>query len=100
MKPVYKCDYCDHMGTEDDVKMHEAACDYNFNNKGCMTCKNCKTDGIQQLQCSKGKEIPKGKQFLHCEDYEHGEPELVGIMNMFMNMNVFKEKQNESKTDN
>jgi hypothetical protein len=84
------------MGTEDDVKAHEATCDHNFNNKGCMTCKNCKTDGIRQLQCGKGKEIPEGKQFLHCDDHERGEPELVGIMNMFMN--VFKEKQNESKT--
>lgn len=23
MKPVYRCEYCDHMGTEDEVRAHE-----------------------------------------------------------------------------
>ena len=97
MKAVYRCDYCDKMGTEEEIKAHEEVCDRNFNNKGCMTCKNCKTDGILQLQCGKGKEIPEGKQFLHCDDHEHGEPELVGFMNMFVNV---LRRTNESKTTN
>lgn len=91
MKAVYRCDYCDKMGTEEEIKAHEEVCDHNVNNRGCMTCKRCQSDGIKRLTCTKGKEIPEGKQFLHCDDYEHGEPELVGFMSVVMS--VFKEKK-------
>ena len=86
MKPVYRCDYCNHMGTEDEVREHEIKCDHNFNNRGCMTCKHCKTDGIKQLKCDFGVEVPEGQQILYCGKHEQGTPEIIGIMSTFMNM--------------
>ena len=86
MKLVYRCEYCDHMGTEDEVREHEIKCIKNFNNKNCMTCKHCKTDGIKSLECNFGVSIPEGQQFLHCERHETGKPEVVGFMNVFSNI--------------
>ena len=85
MKPVYKCEYCDKMGIEEEIREHEKDCFKNFNNKNCMTCKHCKTDGIKRMECICGIEIPEGKQFLHCDKHEKGKPEVVGFMNVFMN---------------
>lgn len=86
MKPIYRCEYCDHMGTEDEVREHEKECLKNFNNKGCLTCKHCKTDGLKHMECFYGEEIPEGKQFLHCDKHENGKPEIVGFMGAFMNV--------------
>lgn len=86
MKLVYRCEYCDHMGTEDEVREHEANCYKNFNNKGCVTCKHCKTDGLRSMECEYGVEIPEGQQFLHCAKHEIGKPEVVGFMGTIMDM--------------
>lgn len=85
MKQVYRCEYCDHMGTKDEVQDHEKECLKNFNNKGCLTCKHCKTDGIKKMECFYGKEIPEGNQFIHCDKHENGRPEVVGFMGILMN---------------
>ena len=85
MKPIYRCEYCDHMGTEDEVQEHEKECLKNFNNKGCLTCKHCKTDGIKKMECFYGKEIPEGNQFIHCDKHENGRPEVVGFMGILLN---------------
>ena len=78
MKPVFRCDYCDKIGTEEEMKAHEAECSKNFNNKGCLTCKHCKMDTLATMTCVYGKEIPEGKQWLHCARHEKGEPEVIG----------------------
>ncbi len=90
MKPIYRCDYCDYMGTENEVMAHEKTCVKNFNNKGCLTCVFCKTDGMHGCECSKGQSIPEGKQLLYCDAYENGEPEVVGFLGMILNMNKTK----------
>jgi hypothetical protein len=74
------------VGTEDEVREHEEKCYKNFNNKGCTTCKHCKTDGLKSAKCDCGIEIPEGQQFLHCEKHETGKPEVVGFMNTIMGM--------------
>ena len=32
MQPVFKCEYCRFMGTEEEVKKHEAECVDNYDN--------------------------------------------------------------------
>ena len=78
MKPVFKCDYCDFMGTEDEVRQHELECYYNYNLKSCTTCANKKpytTNGLLGLcyKCTCGIEIPEGKMRVNCAKYERRE---------------------------
>ena len=40
MKPVFKCDYCDKMGTEEEIREHEEKCTENYDKKSCYTCKH------------------------------------------------------------
>lgn len=82
MKPVFKCDYCDKMGTEEEIREHEPVCADNYDRKSCYTCvhKNidCRND-IDKKQvvwiykCKLGKEIPEGKIFEFCTQYERKE---------------------------
>lgn len=80
MKPVYKCDYCSFMGTEEKVKEHEPNCQENYNNKGCYTCKNrgraiFKEDGMNKIkyECDVGKDVPSGYIMKNCDLYEQKE---------------------------
>lgn len=38
MKLVYQCDYCSYKNEDYKVENHEIKCDYNPNNKTCLTC--------------------------------------------------------------
>ena len=73
MKPVFKCDYCSEMGTEEEIKEHEIKCIYNYDRRSCCTCvhKNTrfKNDNII-YECKADKEIPVGKIFEFCSSYE------------------------------
>lgn len=73
MKPVFKCDYCDYMNTEDKVKEHEITCTENYDRKSCFTCKHKSFKSMHQYQCTCGKEIPEGKIFEFCPQYERKE---------------------------
>ena len=78
MKPVYKCDYCDFMGTEEDVRKHESECYHNYNLKSCTTCVNKKIDTSKGLfgmccKCDCGLELPEGKMRVNCGKYERKE---------------------------
>lgn len=82
MKPVYKCDYCDYMNTEDKVKEHEINCTENYDRKSCYTCVYKKTivnkdrtsnESIWLYSCKAGKEIPEGKLYEFCPQYERKE---------------------------
>lgn len=86
MKPIYRCEYCDVTGTEEEVQKHEEECIKNYNKKSCYTCKHCNTDGLKKVECKKGKEIPEGKYFERCPMHEVGEPEITGIMSMFTDL--------------
>lgn len=73
MKPVYKCDYCSQMGTEEEIREHEIMCTENYDRKNCHTCKykklNVKTEQFS-YECKAGKDIPEGKLYEFCDSYE------------------------------
>lgn len=73
MKPVYRCEYCDHMGTEDDVRKHEVKCIWNYDRKSCLTCKHKDTKSFVQYKCLLGTEIPDGCMIEFCGKYEWNE---------------------------
>lgn len=71
MKPVYKCDYCSFMGTEEEVTKHEVDCMDNYDRRSCYTCLHKK--GLVKYECEAGKEIPEGKFYEFCPQYERKE---------------------------
>lgn len=82
MKPVFKCDYCKFMGTEEEVKEHEPICTDNYDRKSCYTCahKMMKSKDKQWCyECKLGKEITVGTIYEFCPQYERREtPYTVG----------------------
>lgn len=74
MKPVFKCDYCDKMGTEEDIRAHEPNCQDNYDRRSCYTCEykrtKCDKDSNWYFECSAEKEIPKGSIIEFCSKYE------------------------------
>ena len=72
MKPVFKCDYCDFMGTEFDVEKHEVECPENYNRRSCFTCRHHGYEGLDFI-CGCGVELPAGKMCEFCPKYERGE---------------------------
>ena len=95
MKPIYRCEYCDVMGTEEEILKHEEECVKNYNLKGCYTCKHCNTDGLKTVKCKQEIEIPGGKYMKGCHKHEVGEPEVIGFMGAFMD--VFRGTKDKSK---
>lgn len=92
MKPVYKCDYCSFVGTEEEVKEHEPNCTENYDMRSCHTCKNrgrviFKEDGMNKMkyECEAGKDIPEGCVINYCNLYEQKEKSLYGdlVRSMF-----------------
>ena len=77
MKPVFKCDYCDHIGTKEDVEEHELSCINNYDRRSCYTCqhrgKMSMVDGLVKYECSKEVNIPAGRIFEFCKLYERKE---------------------------
>lgn len=76
MKPVFKCDYCSKMGTEEEIREHEEQCAENYNKRSCYTCTHKRLtskDGKWIFECKIGKEIPIGKLFEYCDIYEQKE---------------------------
>lgn len=69
MKPVFKCDYCSKMGTEEEIREHEPKCFDNYDRKSCYTCIH-KMYKSGNYECKAGKEIPEGNFFEFCESYE------------------------------
>ena len=72
MKPVFKCDYCNFMGTEEEVREHEPICTDNYDRKSCYTCIHKKLR-YPLYECKIGLEIPEGKIFEFCTQYERKE---------------------------
>lgn len=92
MKPIYRCEYCDFTGVEEEVLKHEENCHKNYNLKSCLTCKHCKTDGFKIVECKQGREILEGKMYIGCSKHEVGEVEVVGIMKTLFGDFLSKEK--------
>lgn len=74
MKPVFKCDYCKFMGTEEEVKEHELNCMENYDRRSCYTCKHrgrlSMVNKLVKYECGKGIDIPEGKILEFCKSYE------------------------------
>lgn len=69
MKQLFRCEYCTKQGTAEEITKHEEACLYNYNKKSCFTCKHRQTFALGII-CKKDKEIPTGKYFENCPQYE------------------------------
>lgn len=85
MKPVFKCDYCIFMGTEEEVREHEPKCSDNYDRRSCLTCKHKKFKTIKQYECALDKEIPEGKIFEFCGGYERKEKSGDAYSDIFAN---------------
>jgi hypothetical protein len=84
MKPVFKCDYCSKMGTEEEIKEHEPNCPDNYDRKSCETCTHKKLDlKARWYVCDIGKEIPEGKIYVFCDTYERKEKSNNPYSNLF-----------------
>lgn len=76
MKPVFKCDYCKFMGTEEEVKEHEIGCMRNYDRSSCYTCKHKKMiskNGKWTYKCEADIDIPEGKIYEFCKSYERNQ---------------------------
>lgn len=85
MKPVFKCDYCNFMGIEEEVKKHEITCTDNYDKKSCYTCKYRKTkftDGSMTFNCEV-VDIPEGKFLEFCDSYERKEKSDAPFKELF-----------------
>lgn len=78
MKQIYKCEYCNYIGTKEDLEKHERDCIYNYNNKNCTTCLNATYVGLN-VECKHGKDIPIGKMYMNCELYERKENRTISL---------------------
>lgn len=72
MKQLYRCEYCDFTGVEDEVLEHEETCYHNHTKKSCPTCKYKETKGLN-FNCTNGKDIPEGQMYVGCDKYEWDE---------------------------
>ena len=74
MKPVFKCDYCQFMGTEEEVNEHEPKCFDNYDRRSCYTCahrgKMSMVNKLVKYECGKGIDVPEGKIYEFCNSYE------------------------------
>ena len=76
MKPIYRCDYCPHTGTAEEVLKHEEACVYNKTKRSCYTCGYRKGWGIRTFNCQKEVEIPEGKYMENCPNWTEDKREF------------------------
>lgn len=89
MKPVFKCDYCSKMGTEEEIREHEPKCFDNYDRRSCFTCvhKIMKLKDKQHYyECKAGVEIPEGKFFEFCDTYERKEKSDNLLSDLFGNI--------------
>lgn len=73
MKTIFRCEYCDKLGTEDEIILHEETCIFNYTKRSCNTCKYAETPGFRYYKCIKGNDIPEGHLFSNCANYEWDE---------------------------
>lgn len=86
MKPVFKCDYCSKMGTEEEIREHEPKCFDNYDRQSCYTCTHKTLKGCN-YECKVGMDIPEGKLFEFCNSYERKEKVDNPLMgNIFGNL--------------
>ena len=85
MKPVFRCEYCDFTGTEEEVCNHEEECFENYTKRSCWTCQHRSFKGLE-IKCEVGREIPSGKMITFCPEYERKEKKNYDLGGIFGNM--------------
>ena len=85
MKALYKCDFCDMTGTEEDVYIHEATCMNNPKRKSCQYCENKKTsfNSSKVIYTCDFKDIPEGQQYINCDKFTLKKMNDFSINNIF-----------------
>ena len=53
MKEVFKCDYCNYIGTAEEVAEHEKTCLCNLKTECCYTCKYIRRNTKITLACDR-----------------------------------------------
>ena len=72
MKQLFRCEYCDKIGTAEEIAEHEKTCTWNYTKKSCFTCKHAEIC-LMSVKCKAGKELPKDKYIEYCDIYEWDE---------------------------
>ena len=72
MKQLFRCEYCDETGTEEEIRKHEDVCLWNYNKRTCYTCKHACTS-VTKVSCENGVELEAGKYMEGCRKWEHDE---------------------------
>ena len=70
MKQVFRCDYCDFIGTKEEVEEHELKCIYNYDRRSCLTCKHAKYKNLSSYECDADMNVPEGSIYEFCKLYE------------------------------
>lgn len=85
MKQLFRCDYCDQTGTAEEIEKHEVQCIHNYTKRSCLTCKHKENKSWKSYACALNKEIPEGKYFEQCSQYEWDEKDTTkrSINNIF-----------------
>lgn len=86
MKPLFKCEYCAFYGTEEEVREHEPNCYDNYDKRSCYTCQYKRYKNLKQFECTCGKEIPEGKIFEFCGNYERKEKSELSYSDVFKDL--------------
>ena len=72
MEALYKCDFCDKIGTKKEIYEHEIYCENNPKRMSCGYCANKETKFINgrgiAYVCSI-KEIPEGCEYINCDKF-------------------------------
>lgn len=99
MKRLYKCEFCDYIGSKDDVLKHENICSYKI--RSCDKCSNAmiaydiKTDNAYYV-CNKGKYIKKEDGFnIHCDIFAKRKIPMCTQYMEQINSNPYIKKQKE-----
>ena len=85
MKQLFRCDFCDQIGTAEEIEKHESECIYNYKKRSCLTCKYKEIKKFTSYTCAMNKEIPAGKYFEQCPQYEWDEKDMskMSVDNIF-----------------
>jgi hypothetical protein len=70
MKQLFRCEYCDEIGTEEEIREHEKECLWNYDKKSCYTCKHME-NLFTSIKCKlDDTKIPEGKYIEQCACYD------------------------------
>lgn len=69
MKQLFRCEYCNETGTEEEILAHEVQCLWNYTKRTCYTCKHA-TRKVTSITCAAGRELESGKYMEGCSQHE------------------------------